>query len=37
VGSFAIPAEAMIESIKIDGHAFPTTVRRAGPLNRAKD
>ncbi len=36
VGSFAIPAEAQIESIKIDGHAFPTTVRRAGPLNRAK-
>jgi hypothetical protein len=36
VGSFAIPAEAMIESIKIDGHALPTTARRAGPLNRAK-
>jgi hypothetical protein len=37
VGSFAIPAEAQLESIKIDGHAFPTTVRRAGPLSRAKD
>ncbi len=36
VGSFAIPAEVQLDSIKIDGHAFPTTVRRAGPLNRAK-
>lgn len=36
VGSFAVPAEAQIESIKIDDHAFPTNERRAGPLNRAK-
>jgi hypothetical protein len=33
VGSIAVPAEARIESIKIDGKAFPTTERRAGPLN----
>jgi hypothetical protein len=37
VGSVAVPAEAKIESIKIDGHAFPTTERRAGPLNVARD
>jgi hypothetical protein len=36
VGMFAIPAEAQLESIQIDGHAFPTNQRRAGPLNRAK-
>ncbi|HSS76835.1 MAG TPA: M20/M25/M40 family metallo-hydrolase [Thermoanaerobaculia bacterium] len=35
VGMFAIPAEAQLDSIKIDGHAFPTNVGR-GPLNRAK-
>ncbi|MEA2604422.1 MAG: hypothetical protein QOF89_5414 [Acidobacteriota bacterium] len=35
VGSIAVPQEARIETIKIDGHAFPTTERRAGPLNVA--
>ncbi|MFY9826639.1 MAG: M20/M25/M40 family metallo-hydrolase, partial [Thermoanaerobaculia bacterium] len=30
VGSFAIPAEARLESIKIDGHACPATDTRAG-------
>jgi hypothetical protein len=35
VGLFAVPAEARIESIKIDGHAFPTN-RKAGPLNRSQ-
>ena len=35
VGSVAVPAEVKIESIKIDGHAFPTTERRTGPLNAA--
>jgi hypothetical protein len=33
VGSFAIPAEARIESIKIDGHAFAATNPKAGPPN----
>ena len=37
VGSIAVPAEARIETIKIDGHAFPTTERRAGPLNASRD
>jgi hypothetical protein len=37
VGSIAVPAEARIESIKIDGHAFPTTERRVGPLNASRD
>jgi peptidase M28-like protein len=36
VGSFAVPAGVQIESIKIDGHAFPATDRGAGPLNRAQ-
>ncbi|MEA2602869.1 MAG: hypothetical protein QOF89_3861 [Acidobacteriota bacterium] len=31
VGSFAVPADARIESIKIDGHAFPTDPRGAVP------